>query len=153
MYVPEGTITVPVQPITKPVWKPAFRGHGGSWGSKTYQKFLKEIGVPLATAVEDIDMLWQPLEVSLEVRPKAPKKSKFPFPQGDVDNFSKAILDACTDVLWIDDWQVQTEHVHKDWAEPGDDGWFSVSWKVLDWDLDEWVIFNERKLGKELADE
>ena len=153
MYVPEGTITVPVQPITKPVWKPAFRGHGGSWGSKTYQKFLKEIGVPLATAVEDIDMLWQPLEVSLEVRPKAPKKSKFPFPQGDVDNFSKAILDACTDVLWIDDWQVQTEHIHKDWAEPGDDGWFSVSWKVLDWDLDEWVIFSERKLGKELADE
>ena len=152
MYVPEGTITVPVQPITKPVWKPAFRGHGGSWGSKTYQKFLKEIGVPLATAVEDIDMLWQPLEVSLEVRPKAPKKSKFPFPQGDVDNFSKAILDACTDILWIDDWQIQSETINKRWNDSQEDSYFSVEWKVVPEYADA-PIFRERKLGKEMADE
>ena len=154
MYVPNGTIIVPVQPITKPVWTPSFRGRGGSWGSKTYQRFLKEIGTPISNAVVDIDMLWEPLEVWLDVRPKAPKLSKFPFPQGDVDNFSKSILDACTDVLWIDDWQVQTEHVHKEWAEPGDEGWFSVSWKVIDqWNMNDWCIFNERKIGKEFADE
>ena len=38
-----GEITVPVQPITKPVWKSVGR-FGGHWGSKTYQKFLKDIG-------------------------------------------------------------------------------------------------------------
>jgi Holliday junction resolvase RusA-like endonuclease len=153
MYVPKGAITVPVQPITKPVWKPSFRGQGGSWGSKTYQKFLKEITQPLADACKDIDILWEPLEVWLDVRPKSPKSSKFPFPQGDVDNFSKAILDACTDVLWIDDWQIQDEHIHKEWAEPDTDGYFKVSWRVLPVPTDKWVIFNERKVQWELANE
>ena len=152
-YLPKGTIVVPVQPITKPVWKPAFRGQGGSWGSKTYQKFLKEITGPLAEAVGDTDILWEPLEVWVDVRAKRPKTSKFPFPQGDVDNFSKAILDACTDVLWIDDWQIKDEHIHKEWAAPGEDGYFKVSWRVLPMDHDEFPIFNERKIQWELANE
>ena len=152
-YLPKGTITVPVQPITKPVWKPAFRGQGGSWGSKTYQKFLKEITEPLAKAVGDTDILWEPLEVWVDVRAKRPKTSKFPFPQGDVDNFSKAILDACTDVLWIDDWQIKDEHIHKEWAAPDEDGYFKVSWRVLPMDHDEFPIFNERKIQWELANE
>jgi Holliday junction resolvase RusA-like endonuclease len=153
MYVPEGTIRIEVAPVTKPVWKVTGR-YGGHWGSKTYQKFLKEVPGPLAEACEDIDMLWEPIEVWLDIRPKMPKVSKFPFPQGDVDNYSKAILDACTDVLWIDDWQVQKEHIHKQWADPGEDPYFTVAWKVLpEWDTSEWGIFKERKLGKELADE
>lgn len=147
-----GEITVPVQPITKPVWKSVGR-FGGHWGSKTYQKFLKEIGTPLAAAVGDQPMLWQPLEVWLDVRPKKPKTSKFPFPQGDVDNFSKAILDCCTEVLWIDDWQIQDEHIHKEWAEPGSDGYFKVRWQVLPMDHKKFSIFNDRRIQWELANE
>ncbi|MBT61127.1 MAG: hypothetical protein CMA63_06230 [Euryarchaeota archaeon] len=150
MYRPQGEIVVPVQPITKPVWKSVGR-YGGHWGSKTYQKFLKEIGNPLKKAVGDTDILWEPIEVWLDIRPKRPKKSKFPFPQGDVDNFSKSILDACTEILWIDDWQVTDEHIHKEWAKSKENGYFKVKWKVMPMDHDQFTIFNERRIQWELA--
>lgn len=152
MYTPSGTISVAVGPVTKPVWKSVGR-YGGHWGSKTYQKFLKEITAPLAEACKDIDILWEPLEVWVDIRPKRPGSSKFPFPQGDVDNFSKSVLDACTDVLWIDDWQIQDEHIHKEWAEPGETGYFTVRWQTLPMDHDKFVIFNERRVQWELAHE
>ena len=148
-YVPEGTIEIPIQPITKPVWKPAFRGRGGSWGSKTYEKFRKEVVGPLEDACEDIDILWQPLAVQVEIGARAPKKSKFPFPQGDVDNFSKAVLDACTDILWVDDWQIRDETITKTFA---DEPYFRVSWQVLP-GYEDWPIFGERLTAWELANE
>ena len=151
MYVPQGKIVIPIKPITKPVWKPTFRGHGGSWGSKTYTKFRQEVVEPLENACKDIDILWEPLEIIVEVRPAAPKKSKFPFPQGDVDNFSKAILDACTDILWIDDWQIQSETINKRWNHSlENENFFSVAWKIVP-EYATAPIFKERKLGKEMA--
>lgn len=150
-YVPNGSQRINVNPITKPVWKTNFRGRGGTWGSKTYIRFLKEIKKPLINAFADYELLWLPLRVDLLLCPKRPKASKFPFPQGDVDNFSKSILDALTDVLWVDDWQVQTETIHKEWAPLGEEGFFSVTWKTLP-GYEQYPIFMERKIGKELAD-
>jgi Holliday junction resolvase RusA-like endonuclease len=149
VYVPEGSIQIPIQPITKPVWKPAFRGRGGSWGSKTYDKFRKEVVGPLEDACEDIDILWEPLEVTVVVRTRRPGTTKFPFPQGDVDNFSKAILDACTDILWVDDWQIRKLTIDKEWTN---DPYFEVHWRVLD-DYSEWPIFDERLESWRLANE
>lgn len=151
MYVPEGKIIIPIKPITKPAWKPTFRGRGGTWGSKTYDKFRKEVVAPLEAACEHMDILWEPLNITVNVRPAAPLKSKFPFPQGDVDNFSKAILDACTDILWIDDWQIQSENINKRWNTDSDESYFSIQWSVVREYADA-PIFRERKLGKEAAD-
>lgn len=143
-------IEVPIQPITKPVWKPAFRGRGGSWGSKTYDKFRKQVVGPLEDACEDIDLLWEALKVKVVVRARKPNTTKFPFPQGDVDNFSKAILDACTDILWVDDWQIRELTIDKDWAT--DDPYFQVHWQVLP-EYSQWVVFEERRFAKEMLDD
>lgn len=150
MYQPMGEIVVPVQPITKPVWKTVGR-YGGHWGGKTYQKFLKEITEPLESACKNIDILWEPLEVTIKVRATSPKKSKFPFPQGDWDNFSKAICDSLTGVLWIDDWQIKSGHLDKDWSDSGEPGYFSVQWETLPMDHKKFPIFTERKIQWELA--
>ncbi len=151
MYLPSGEIIVPVNPVTKPVWKAHRNGHGGHWGSKTYYKWLEDAPQALEAACEDVDILWEPLDIQIDVRPAKPKTTKLPFPKGDVDNFSKAILDACTDILWIDDWQIRKEQINKEWSEG--DGYFRVSWNVIEGMADDWRVFSEQRLSKELADE
>lgn len=48
------------------------------------------------------------VSVDLEFRLKKPKRSKRdePIVKPDIDNYIKAILDACNQVVWVDDGQV-----------------------------------------------
>ena len=142
-------ITVPVNPVTKPVWKAHRNGFGGHWGSKTYYQWLEDAPQALQNATVDLPMLWEPLDICVEVRPKRPKTTKLPFPKGDVDNFSKAILAACTGILWIDDWQIRHEQIYKDWSDQ-EDGYFKVSWRKLEL-TDDWPVFNEQRVSWEMA--
>jgi Holliday junction resolvase RusA-like endonuclease len=48
-----------------------------------------------------------------------------------VDNYSKAVLDSLNKALWEDDSQIQALYVTKDWANPGEDGYFTVSIEVI----------------------
>lgn len=47
-----------------------------------------------------------------------PKRIVFPATRPDVDKLSRAILDACTKVLWHDDGQVVDLDTHKRFGEP-----------------------------------
>lgn len=145
----EDFIVVPVNPVTKPVWKAHRNGFGGHWGSKTYYPWLEDAPPAIEEASKDVPMIWEPIDIVVEVRPKKPKTTKLPFPKGDVDNFSKAILDACTDVLWLDDWQIRHETVFKEWSEG--DGYFKVSWKKLPDLIDRFPVFNENRVQWEMA--
>lgn len=60
-----------------------------------------------------------PIFVSIILGLKKPKKPKhlLPLVRGDVDNFSKAVLDAGNGVLWTDDVQICQLAVSKVYAE------------------------------------
>ncbi len=148
-----GSITVPVNPITKTSWISTGRGRG-HWGSKTYTNFRNEVVGPMEDACEDLPMLWQPLRVGLEIFARRPKTSKYPFPVGDIDNFQKAVFDAATERLWIDDWQIcDLLPTRKRWADPEGElpgGYFVLSWEVAD-EYADWPVFSERKLQWEMC--
>jgi crossover junction endodeoxyribonuclease RusA len=72
------------------------------------------------------EMLLGPVDVEagfLLPRPASAPKRKRTWPvgarSGDLDKLARAILDACTGVLYADDAQVVDLHVTKDWAPPG----------------------------------
>jgi Holliday junction resolvase RusA-like endonuclease len=48
-----------------------------------------------------------------------------------VDNYSKAVLDSLNGALWEDDSQIKSLYVTKDWASPGEEGYFIVSVEVI----------------------
>jgi Holliday junction resolvase RusA-like endonuclease len=56
------------------------------------------------------------LVVELECYVKTPKNSKLEDPKPDVDNYAKAILDACNKILWDDDSQIVELKVTKQWS-------------------------------------
>jgi Holliday junction resolvase RusA-like endonuclease len=49
---------------------------------------------------------------------KRPKRTKLRRPKGDIDNYEKALLDACTGIIWVDDDQVEECWHRKDWETP-----------------------------------
>jgi Holliday junction resolvase RusA-like endonuclease len=57
---------------------------------------------------------------------KKPKTTKFTHPKWDIDNGVKACLDCLNNKLWLDDSQIVSLHVTKEWAEPGEDGYFII---------------------------
>lgn len=148
MYKPQGEIIVPLKPVTKPSFQHSKKG-GGHWGKAGYKKFRKEVHDYLLEATEDMDILYEPLDVEIMVSCKSPASSKLPFPLGDVDNFSKSILDVCTDIVWVDDWQIRTETISKEWSSTGED-YFTLRWKVVD-EFKDFFVFRERLLKWEAA--
>lgn len=150
MYHPCGQLIVPLKPVTKPSFQHSKKG-GGHWGKTGYKKFRKEVHDYLTevTASMDMDILYEPLDVAITVSCKPPASSKLPFPLGDVDNFSKSILDVCTGVVWVDDWQIRKETISKEWSTTGEDS-FTLQWKVVD-EYKDFFVFRERLLKWEAA--
>lgn len=107
---------------------PASRPRISKWGayySGTYKEFRERAA----------EMVWNvlgnnfvpvstPLAVSLELYVKRPKSTEKEFPKPDVDNYAKAILDSLNGKLWVDDSQIYSLYVTKQWAEKGEDGYF-----------------------------
>ena len=82
---------------------------------------------------------------------KALQYPSLPFPKGDVDNFSKSILDACTTAaFWVDDWQVRELTLIKQW---GEDHTFTLDWNVIPNLADAWPVFAKHRVSKEMADD
>jgi len=65
-----------------------------------------------------------PLAVTINLylpRPKKPS-SHYPIVRPDIDNYAKAIMDACNHILWVDDSQIITLHSSKRYDYEGSPG-------------------------------
>jgi len=66
------------------------------------------------------------LAVSIELFVKQPTKTEKLYPRPDIDNFAKAILDTMNGKIWVDDSQIISLYVTKQWAEKGSSGYFTL---------------------------
>lgn len=62
------------------------------------------------------------LSVTLRMIATRPKKSVLERPLPDVDNYAKAVLDACNGIVWHDDEQIASLAIVKEWAPIGESG-------------------------------
>ena len=57
---------------------------------------------------------------------KRPKTTKLDIPRPDIDNYLKSVFDALNEHLWSDDRVIQAVYAIKQWANEGEDGYFTV---------------------------
>lgn len=98
------------------------------WGSAympaSYKKYQKEIIEALPGLDEPFD---GELAIYIECVCKPILKSKFTTPMGDVDNFSKGVMDSMTDAgWWEDDRQITSLLVTKRFPAPGEEPHINV---------------------------
>lgn len=67
-----------------------------------------------------------PLDVTVEFYRRRPKTTRREWPVGDIDNYEKAIYDACNELLWEDDDQIVDNANRKRFAPPGEDGYIRL---------------------------
>ena len=101
---------------------PAPRARSGKYG-QYYPPKYKAFQRDMAAAIETLE--WdKPLEgpvvveILLECTPPKKKTREYPC-RGDVDNYSKGVLDALNGIAWVDDVQVVDLHVLKKYATKG----------------------------------
>lgn len=100
------------------------------WGAfytgayKTFREVVAE------NVWNNIDPNFEPLTgiltVSIELFVKQPNKTEKLYPRPDVDNYAKAILDTLNGKIWLDDSQIISLYVTKQWAEKGSSGYFTL---------------------------
>ena len=73
----------------------------------------------------------QPIKVDVELFIRRPKTTKLVMPRADIDNFLKAVFDSLNKKLWIDDNIIQSVYATKQWAEVGQEGYFTVGVDLL----------------------
>jgi len=73
----------------------------------------------------------QPIKVDVELFIRRPKTTKLVMPRADIDNFLKAVFDSLNKKLWIDDNIIQSVYATKQWAEVGEEGYFTVGVDLL----------------------
>lgn len=110
---------------------PASRPRVSKWGAY-YAGAYKEFREKAAEKVWEVigtegELLSGPLAVSLELYIKRPKSTEKDFPKPDVDNYAKAIFDTLNGKLWVDDSQIISMYVTKQWAAKNSDGYFVLS--------------------------
>lgn len=116
--------TIPVNPV------PASRPRVGRWGSYytgPYVVFRDSVQPVLREMFKG----WVPLDycmsVTVGIHPKKPKTSKLKYPKPDVDNYAKAVLDSCNELVWVDDSLIIELEVNKSWSKS--DGYFTLTIK------------------------
>lgn len=117
-------LTFPVSPVAAS--RPRVGRHG-SYYAGAYRRFRSEAGA----IVDKVLGKRKPLENQLSVDVKCfctrPKTTKLDVPKSDVDNLAKAVLDILNKKLWVDDSQIVNLFISKQWAPPGEPGWFTVA--------------------------
>lgn len=111
--MPEWTFNLKPTPASRPRVS-----RYGTYYGKNYTKFRKlaEFEIPKVldkhvTYEGSVPLMVQ--VVSYAERPKDPTKE---WPRGDVDNYAKAVLDACNGKVWEDDDQIVFLSTSKLWA-------------------------------------
>jgi Holliday junction resolvase RusA-like endonuclease len=97
----------------------------GRWGAyypKTYANWRTSAKALLRCPEYEVQIYHGPLFAAVFSVCKRPKKITVPLPRGDVDNFSKAVLDAITqtEIVWHDDQQVECLISGKRYANEGE---------------------------------
>lgn len=118
-------LTFMVSPVAAS--RPRVSRHG-SYYAGAYRRFRTEVS-PIVDEVlgNNFDPLEGKLNVDIECFCTRPKTTKLENPKPDVDNMAKACLDALNGKLWHDDSQIIRLYVTKQWASPGEQGYFNVS--------------------------
>lgn len=107
-------------------------GKFGAYFTGPYKKFRhKAAEIVNQVLGRNFTPLTGKLAVDIECYVTRPKSTKLELPRADVDNYSKAVLDSLNGALWEDDSQIKSLYTTKDWANPGEEGYFIVSVEVL----------------------
>lgn len=69
--------------------------------------------------------------VVIECVSTRPKQTRLAHPLPDVDNYAKAILDACNGFVWVDDKQIVALDVSKRWGDSEEVGHINVKVEEL----------------------
>jgi Holliday junction resolvase RusA-like endonuclease len=101
-------IFIPIRPVAQARARGAFIGGRISmYTPRSSRAFKEQLAAQIWIAVGSRICLDEALHVDIEVtldRPKSARKRRHPTVKPDLDNFEKAIMDACTDAgLWRDD--------------------------------------------------
>jgi Holliday junction resolvase RusA-like endonuclease len=108
----------------------ASRPRVGKWGAYytgTYKEFREKAAeIVWDTIGKDFEAIDTELAVSIELYVKRPKTTERGWPKADIDNFAKAVLDTMNGKIWKDDSQITSLHVSKQWADKGEDGYFTL---------------------------
>jgi len=108
----------------------ASRPRVGKWGAYytgTYKEFREKAAeIVWDTIGKDFEAIDTELAVSIELYVKRPKSTERGWPKADIDNFAKAVLDTMNGKIWKDDSQITSLHVSKQWADKGEEGYFTL---------------------------
>lgn len=103
-------------------------GKFGAYFTGPYKKFRHAAALVINQVLgRNFDPLDGKLAVDIRCFITKPKSSKLEYPRPDVDNYSKAILDSLNGKLWVDDSQIWSLFISKEWAKPGEEGYFILS--------------------------
>jgi Holliday junction resolvase RusA-like endonuclease len=92
-------------------------GRFGAYYPSKYTKWRKAFHLELARVVgDDLKPTDKPLVVDVTCVAKRPKSTKLAYPKPDLDNYIKAVLDACNGKLWVDDSQIVLMYGSKLWT-------------------------------------
>lgn len=92
-------------------------GRFGAYYPAKYNKWRKAFHVELGRVVEgNLKPTSLPICVDLTFVVRRPKSTKLAYPKPDIDNYVKAVLDACNGKLWQDDSQIVLIYASKLWT-------------------------------------
>jgi Holliday junction resolvase RusA-like endonuclease len=124
------TIKVDIEPV--PAARPRVTRQGWSYYPKRYKDFKAEMSKRIRSYFDNPCTPCPAIcEAEVEIVCDRPKSTKLPFPKPDVDNYFKAVTDAATGAVWVDDWQIERAAVSKRWANVGEKAHvcLRVKWK------------------------
>lgn len=115
-----GSFVIPLAPVVASRPR-ALRGRGAYYLPR-YQAFREAAAEALQQVLAEVPRMGDSaLDVHMKFLCPRPNKPSRPWPRGDADNFSKAVLDALTKAeLWDDDDQVITSSAHKRFVAAGE---------------------------------
>lgn len=114
-------MTLRVTTTPSPTHRPRVTRQGWTYYAKSYQAYMKDCLQQFSQQAPKEPLQGQ-LGATVEVIVTKPKTTKLAAPRGDVDNYSKACLDAATKArVWGDDTQLVCVGITKRWAEPGEE--------------------------------
>jgi len=99
----------------------------GAYFTGPYKKFRSAAAIVINRILgRNFTPMSEKLAVDIKCFVTRPKSTKLEYPRADVDNYSKAILDSLNGKLWDDDSQIIALFISKEWATPGEEGYFIV---------------------------
>ena len=118
------TLTIPYNPV--PASRVRVQRWGGNYYTEPYNTFKTEVPEILEELWGGDPLIASWMEVTIHVYQKRPASPANPYPHADWDNFAKAVCDAMNGVIYLDDKYIIDGRLVKDYAEPGEEGYFVV---------------------------